>query len=321
MNLLDGIWDESDEFNINDFKRIVKNHEDFVILQLTDTHIGSYIMDDFDAVNRTFDMITEAVYANNPDMLILTGDNVIATGVINTLWAERLIVLLDSFKIPYALIMGNHDGGGFFDVKNDNRQQITADIFASGKYTLFSKGPENIGGTGNYGVNITDENNNVLYSLIMLDSNRDYLREKQVAWYEWYIKGINKAVYGTYNPPSGKIVKSMVFFHIPLPEIVDIKKELTLYDPILAADYFGESPCPQSKNTGMFQKIKQLESTTHIFFGHDHENTLYYEYQNIYWIYGLKTGYCAYPDNGKIGVTLITVSNDGKTAVEFKYMN
>jgi len=315
----DYLWDESDQFDVRRYRQVVKKDGcDFRILQLTDMHIGFYIMDG-EAVNDTFNIVSEAIKTAKPDMLVLTGDNVMETVVTNTLLAERLIVFLDSFKIPYILAMGNHDGRSFNYVKDNNRKHIVADVFASGKYSLFDKGPDNIGGIGNYGVNIIKPNGEFLYGIIVLDNGDNDLGAKQIRWYEWYVKNLSASVYGTYAPAESKVVKTMAVYHVPFPEVNNIRNELMNVDPILAAQYFGREPTTHGTNSGMFKKIKELQSTTHMFFGHDHENILYYQYQEIYFVYGLKTGPCREYDKGKQGTTLITLKDDLSVSVEFMY--
>jgi hypothetical protein len=240
-------------------------------------------------------------------LLVLTGDNV--SGTFNKSLGERLIAFLDTLEVPYALVMGNHDGEGFW-----NNEKMGG-IFGSGKYSLFSPGPDNIHGTGNYGVNIVDDRNRVLYGLVMLDSNRyrgggyDYIYPDQIAWYEWYVQGIS----------ADTPVKTMAFFHIPLPEINDIRTEMQNSDAALASDVFREDPCPPTENTGLFSKMKELKSTTHMFFGHDHVNLLNYNYQGIQFVYGLKTGTCSYYNLDRLGTTLITLKDDLSVTVEFKF--
>ena len=60
----------------------------------------------------------------------------------------------------------------------------------------------------------------------------------------------------------------------------------------------------------MFEKMKEMQSTTHLFFGHDHLNILDIEYQGIRFFYCLKTGICSYYDADRIGTTLVTIFSD-----------
>jgi 3',5'-cyclic AMP phosphodiesterase CpdA len=301
-----------DTYNVNDYASLVKKDgEAFRILQLADTQLENNEA----KIQTTFDIITAAVKDNHPDMLVLTGDNV--SGSKNNVLGLRLIRFLDTFEIPYAMVMGNHDGEGKY-----NNEQM-GEIYASGNYSLFTDGPGSIHGTGNYGVNIINKNNEVIYALIMIDSNRyriggyDYIYEDQIAWYEWMIKGVS------FSAPRapGTTVKSLAFFHIPLPEIDTIREKMIARNPAEAADAIREDPCPPKKNTGMFQKMKELGSTQYMFFGHDHVNMLDYEYEGIHFVYGLKTGPCSYYNDDRLGTTLITIEDDLTVTVEFKHGN
>jgi hypothetical protein len=312
------IWSRVEEFRIRDYAGLVKESGvDFRILQFTDAHINTWY-DSPEALERTYTLMTRAIEETKPNLLVLTGDNV--GNFMNSVWAQQLVTFLDTFRIPYAMTMGNHDGESA-SMEDGNLQRIVAEIFRGGRYSLFENGPDNIGGTGNYGVNLFSETGDVLYGLVLLDSNRDYIRLGQVDWYEWYIRGVE----GT----AGAAVRSLVFFHIPLPEIRLIRQEmeeLGRRDETGRSvdEAFGEPPNAQSLNTGLFERMKGLGSTTHIFFGHDHLNALDYEYEGIHFVYGLKTGYCGYNDADSVGAVLIVLSGDAagdmRVAVDFRYL-
>ncbi|MDR2211521.1 MAG: metallophosphoesterase [Spirochaetaceae bacterium] len=315
LDWLGNVWSPQDPYRVEDYPRLVKkNGEDFRILQFTDTHLNAYYSS-FDNIKNTIRMMEDAVRNEKPDLLVLTGDNV--GNFINSHWAWQLISCLDSFAIPYALVMGNHDGD-FIKMQDDNQQRVIAEILSRGAYSLFTSGPDNLTGTGNYGLHIVNQTGEIIYDLILMDSNDDYIGRDQVEWYEWYVRGLNNAV------PSG--VKNLLFFHIPLPEIEDIKREMELNnyldrDGRSAKDAFGESPLEQKRNTGLFAAVKTLGDTTHLFFGHDHENILIYDYQGVWFVYGLKTGYCGYYNSNRLGAVLITLSGDDTTtaAIDVNY--
>jgi len=304
-------WSETDKFDVRYyFPMTKKSGKDFRILQLADVHLGGKDSDD----RITFNIIRDAVYKNNPDLLVLTGDNV--CNVVNYEAAARLIAFLDTLQTPYSLVMGNHDGDGM--AKNTKIGRI----YGAGKYSLFTRGPSNIPGCGNYGINIFNEAGEVIYSLMMMDSNRycetgyDSIHPEQIEWYEWYINGISDIRFGKGRTPD-EVVKSLMFFHIPLPEINDIRRHLKATDSALEQLAFLEDPCPPKENSGMFQKIKKLQSTTHIFNGHDHRNLLNYEWDGVHFVYGLKTGPQSYHDDERMGTTLITIKDDLSVDVEF----
>jgi hypothetical protein len=68
-------WSAQDTFDINDYVNMVKQTgREFRILQMTDTHIGSDPHEP-EVMKRTFNIITDAINDNNPDLLVFTGDN------------------------------------------------------------------------------------------------------------------------------------------------------------------------------------------------------------------------------------------------------
>ena len=174
-------------------------------------------------------------------------------------------------------------------------------------------GPGNITGVGNYVINIADTDGNIIYSLIVMDSNverkyedgedYDYIHEDQIQWYEWAAEG----------QPD---VPSMLFFHIPLPEFADAQSMLEsgeISDPT-AFGVNHEPVCAPPYNSGLFDKIVELGSTTHVFVGHDHINSLSLTYEGVRLTYGLKTGPTCYFEEEMQGATLITIA-DGTNEV------
>lgn len=327
MDILGSRWKKTESFNSAAYPEFRITGDAFRILILADIQLEYFSKDDDKAfgtsiVSRTLDMITADIKTYEPDLLILLGDNVGGAGFFNRIEAERLLTFLDSFRIPYAPVIGNHDGETFFSNKNDNCEERISEFFRKGRYSLFREGPVNLG-IGNYGINIADENGIIVYSLILMDNGTDeYFSEEQVEWYQWFVEGVSAARYGAYSPMDDKVVPSMFFFHIPLPETYSLYEELNAANPALAAECFRESISGNILNYGMFDKMKELKSTTHLFFGHDHRNLLNSEYQGIRFIYCLKTGICNYHDKDRIGTTLVTIQDDaGKINVTVEFKN
>jgi hypothetical protein len=327
LDLVKDYWHKTDPYELSGWTMLrKKSGGDYRILLLTDTQLTYFSNSDapeesFSAIQKSLDLITRDIRAYKPDLLILPGDCVAGGGFFNTAETERLVTFLDRFKIPYAPVMGNHDGEGYFTLKDDNRRELIAKIFERGRYSLFKRGPPNIGGAGNYGINLADENGAVLLSFIMLDNGSSgingYFSADQADWYEWFVQGLSRVRYGEYSPEAGSVVPSLVFFHVPPPEIDALYEELAARDSGLPGEYFREHPPNAAPDTGMFRRMKALGSTTHIFFGHDHKNILDYEYEGIHFVYGLKTGICAYHDNDRTGTTLVTIKDDLTVTVEF----
>jgi predicted MPP superfamily phosphohydrolase len=143
----------------------------YKILQLTDLHFG------FGILSKKQDKlgmaaVTKLIRQTNPDLIILTGDSIFPfifkSGTRNNIkQANKLVEFMDSFKIPYAFLFGNHDVE--MGSKGDKNQ--IADIILGGKYSVFDKGDESITGLGNYIIKLVDNKEQLLMALVVLDSN------------------------------------------------------------------------------------------------------------------------------------------------------
>ena len=104
----------------------------------------------------------------------------------------------------------------------------------------------------------------------------------------------------------------MLFIHIPLPEF---KTAYDLWQQEGGAEgenfgVKGEEECPSYINTGMFNVIKELDSTKYVFAGHDHLNNYSVMYDGVRLTYALKTGDRCSQTPGQNGGTLITMGDE-----------
>jgi len=293
------MWSVSDTLSLEDIYTFDLNSDNFKVLLLSDIQIGSR------SEREVFDIIDTLVEDTNPDLIITLGDN--TTGFYAHMHAESLARHMETYKIPWVVTLGNHDNEGIAD------RNWHGNLYQESEYSLFKMGPSTIQGVGNFVINI--ENNNLpVYSLIMMDSNEkvkyddetdyDVIHQNQIQWYEWLMRELPIA----YNTS----VKSMLFFHIPIPEYNNARDEFLEYEGS-NVNIFGEINEKISSpplNSGLFESILEFNSTTHIFVGHDHLNTLSYPYQDVQLTYGLKTGTNSYNDDVLNGGTLLTISSE-----------
>ena len=302
-------WNQFEEFDIQSLDTVEVTGEEFKILQLTDLH---YWMPH--KTSQTDDIVETLVEENQPDMIVLTGDTVF--GPANTVFVPHVIDLMESFEIPWAIVYGNHDS----EFKADKFWQ--GERYEAAEHCLYHNGPYNIGGTGNYVVNLTKDGE-PFYSLVMMDSNMYMTYDGkteyacfelgQISWYEYMITNLQAHGYD----------KSMMFFHIPLVEygIAFDEWEEGGFDESIGFGEKREEECNSPCNTGMFDMIKKLGSTTHTFCGHDHINNYSVEYQGVTLTYGLKSSTQLYHDEDMVGGTLITIDSDRNVTVEHKYLD
>jgi hypothetical protein len=304
------LWSIFTPFDITSYRKLIKDTP-FTLLQITDLHI---CRPDGPDLSNAFSMAESLIIQIQPDLILLTGDTV--CGNPNGIFANLTISFLDQFKIPYTFVFGNHDDEGPTSIED------LAVTFSNGQYSWFDRGPGSIHGYSNSAINLLNSSNELIYSLILVDSNRyrnctknsmgyDYVYPDQVSWYRWFLDGMKEY--------TKKQVKSMLFFHITLPEIHDVRADLKKKDSDAEAFAFKENPSPSGQNSSFWKMIKDTASTTHLFFGHDHGNLLNYSWEGVMWVYGLKTGPSFYHLDDRMGGTVITVEQNGNVNVRFVY--
>lgn len=321
-------WSAGDKFESSYCAELKKDPDkDFVVLNIADVQLNDTELYDgsWDLARAT---ISSAVNQTNPDLITLTGDN--AWGMLSYI---ELCKYIDSFGIPWAPVMGNHDG------QNTPSEFWCAYQFTTAKNCLFKFGPEDMG-YGNYIINIT-ENGKVIHSLFMMDTHSnaddtdagkvnlgadgsagyDHLWENQLKWYEWAVNGITKS--------AGKTVESTVFMHIPTVEYSTYYAQYydsdnDCWKDEYAGECFGvnhEDVCCAHGNNGFFDLCKKLGSTKNIIVGHDHINSSSMLVDGIRLSYGLKCGSGCYWEPEMSGGSTLTISSDGTGTFKHVYVN
>lgn len=340
-------WLSTDTYRLENTVVIQKEPgKDFKILNLTDIQYD----DLYDVGQRAYtkETICTLIEQEQPDLITMTGDQV---------WApfqkqaqKELIRFMDSFGIPWAPVFGNHDGEGNAD------KNWLADQYIASEYCLFKKGPNNIGGLGNYIINIM-EGDKIVQSLIMMDSgswrgyddmpeerkmiadaldnktqeyilNADGTRKQEAfgTGYEFIsesqIAWYKWAIKGATAVNGGETPESIAFFHIALPEFhtAYLQWKDSGYDSEMGFGEKRETVCCPSVNSGMFAAIQELGSTKNVVVGHDHINNYSVLYNGVRLTYGMKTGDRCYADSDMNGGTVLTVTDSG-VHTEHKYVN
>ena len=324
---------------VNGYFTLTKqNEKDFKILQLTDIHMTSNdqtIELNGKIVNVNdinLDSIDKLVYATNPDLIVVTGD-MVYTANNNLEMLQRLIEHLESYKIPYAPIFGNHDEE-FTSLYNKAElcDYLESDTL---KYCLFERGYcDDQNSMGNYVINIVNKERQLVQSLFLIDShstlyNEDYefigydcIHEAQLEWYEEEIFNLKKLKQlKNITTPS-----SLAFFHIPLQEYLQAWNSAMNNEPTSFFNWeskynkLGEDCCYALTNSGFFDKALELGSTKAMFCGHDHLNHFSINYKGIDLTYGLSIDYYVYSSiankQEQRGGTLTSIKDDGSYIIE-----
>lgn len=262
--------------------------------------------------------IKSLVAQSNPDLIFITGDVVYGSFDDNGTVLKDFCGFMDSFKIPWAPVFGNHDNESKMGVKWQCEQ------FENSEYCLFKKG--NVSGNGNYtvGIKIGDELVRVMH---MIDSNGCGSSEEdcviknpgifldQMEMISENTKLIEKNF--------GRKVPAFVAFHIPVKEFEDAE----IYNGYKTneREFYAIGVDTEAKPGDLGFKLERYNTiktdfdflsymrkagVDGVFAGHCHNICTVMEYEKIKWVFGLKTGQYDYHIPGQIGGTAVEISGD-----------
>ncbi len=273
----------------------------FKVIAFTDLHLDGKNKTSY----MTVDNLVKNIIKEQPDLVILGGDNV--TSGFNKKRANQFAEIFENLGVYWAGVLGNHEG--------DNKYSLTRpemiEVFSSYEHCLMLEGPEDIWGDGNYYINILNPDNSLREMFVFMDtgdevseetkkeygippeeSPYDGVKTSQVEWYKEIITN-NKKEYGKFS--------SIAVMHIPLPQYenafseVEAGKNEFLYGNKL------ENICESGFDSGLFDAIKELKSTKAVFCGHDHLNDFGIEYKGVLLGYLQPSGYGSYTSASKLG--------------------
>lgn len=206
----------------------------FKILQIADAHFSTGVgkcrdpvppesKDECQADPRTLLFINRVLDIENPDFVALTGDQIFgddAPDPQTALW--KLVTPLEKRKIPYGLVLGNHD-----DQLTMNREELM-DWASFLPYSMAAKGPDEVDGFGNYGIPVRSSKllKKFAAALYFLDSHSYSTQPKIAGGYDWFKDSQMWWLEQEAGGMAEQMVKenrlSMAFFHIPIPEFKNL---------------------------------------------------------------------------------------------------
>ena len=276
--------------------------------------INAWHPDNFDIQggNQIKSLVAQAM----PDLIIITGDIIYGSFDDNGTVMKWFCNFMDQFEIPWAPVFGNHDNESKMGVK------YQCDLFENSRYCLFKRG--RVTGNGNYTVGIA-VNMEIVRILHMLDSNGCYSDDESViresGIYPDQMEMIKENT-SLILKTQGRKIPAFMAFHIPPKEfmLAEVSKgystdgtELFVIgvDVTQKDNDFG---CKMERlnmrdNKTDFLRIAKECNVDGVFCGHYHKNNTCIEYEDIKWVFGLKTGQYDYHIPGQFGGTLITLEN------------
>ena len=262
--------------------------------------------------------IRSLIAQTKPDLIIMTGDIVYGSFDDNGTTLDWFCDLMDSFKIPWAPVFGNHD--------NESRKGVDWQCarLKRSAYCLFERG--NVSGNSNYSVGIAIKDD-LIRVIHLVDSNgckggNDSKIINKAGIYDDQLELIRSNT-EKIRRAQNKNVPAFMAFHIPIScfRTAEIAKkyqtdERELYSigvdvPALDGD-FGfklDKYTPIEVDEG-FISFLHSQCIEGVFVGHYHKNCTCIDYEKVKWVFGLKTGQYDYHVPGQLGGTLITLENE-----------
>lgn len=314
-----------------------KTDKNFTVLNLTDPQLSDTEWEDGSEKRSILEYtVKELIRRTSPDLITVSGD---------LAWAghdhayDMLAAFLDSFRIPWAPVWGNHD--------NQNGTEYirsVADRYRAHPYCVYEDGPAELG-NGNYLLKITEQGRPVC-AIFMLDTHDrlPFVNEAgetkkvwakllpcQLTWIEECCEELKKE----------GCTDAVIVQHIPIyafrtasaaayKEGIDHKAmtvEASLgtecwnsgYEDSTGVQHEGVASYPGDE--GALDMLKRVKIVRHVVVGHDHINNWIIRYDGIKMVYALKTGAGCYWEPALNGGTVLKIDGNGVADVYHEYVD
>ena len=314
-------------------KQPLKFGEDgkFSIMHVTDTHLER------DNIDASVWLIGQALDRENPDLVVITGDNVYNddNAEITKGYITKLMNTFDERDIPVAVTFGNHDS----ERGTMSREELMA-FYNTFSCSVSVDDGELLSGCGTYNLPVmSSDGSEIKFNIWVFDSH-DYDDEGEYGWVkkdqvEWY-KETSDALR---LQNGGEAVYSLVFQHIIVPEVYDALKKadsktVFSYEHIFnKGDYYmfdpenvnygtlNETPCSGKQNDGQFDAMAEKGDVLAMFTGHDHTNAFGVRHKNIDIMNSLSTRYNGDAFSTQYGYRMLYIEENDTSTYDTKVVH
>ena len=307
----------------------------FKIMLLGDLH-DCYDMKNDNAAEKmddTLALISKAVKELKPDLVIYMGDNARAS----TEYEMRAVISRITYPVsvsdtPFDLVFGNHDRECEVDLPTQLK------LYREHENCYAFNADDGLSGYGNHNLVIkSGDGEKDIFNLWFIDSHSlysdrsksyyDAVHEDQIEWYKKTAKELA-------DKNGGKVLPSLLFQHIPVPEEYELLREAKPYEKLDSVQghktysdkyymlkpevegYLGEGPAVPDFNSGEFAAWKETGDVLGAFFGHDHMNDFAGYVDGILLAQCKTAGFRVYTDGCRSGVRLITLEENNPENVQ-----
>lgn len=302
----------------------------FKIMNISDIQDGTRLM------SVTEDFISAAIEAEEPDLIILTGDNIEGKRARSSAKTEKAIGkfmdIFESYGVPVAIVFGNHDEES--GVAKEEQMAVYNQYTCSVSYD----DGDALWGCGTYNVPIysSKDASKVAFNCWLFDSgNRDengdydHVKQDQIDWYKAKSAELKAA-------NGGEVVPSIAFQHIIVPEIFDALEEAdssaegavpkygkyyVLPETAAEGSILGEAPCPSGHNSGEFDAFVECGDVLAVVSGHDHTNSFVVPYKGINITNTPTCGFRSYGDNDSRGIRIFEIDEASPDTYETRIVS
>lgn len=257
----------------------------FKIVQLTDMHYGNDHGEHLASDQKTAALLTRILAAEQPDLVVLTGDMIWNHGIPDPQASfRRAIAPIVASGLPWTAVFGNHDAEA-----GVTREQLLA-IQQEQESCLSAAGPDEINGVGNYALRIKPYSGETDAAVLFffdsgivapeLIGGYAWIAHSQV---DWYVRESRQFA----ELPGGPL-PALAFLHIPLPEYKEV------WQSGWVKGTKGENVECAKINTGLFGAMVERGDVLGVFAGHDHDNDYIGKLHGIHLCYGRVSGYNCY---------------------------
>lgn len=283
-----------EKHDIDEYRQNMEYKEGFKIMMLTDVHIS--MLTNLDELTK---YLTHNINEAKPDLIVLNGDNFFEATKAEV---DFYFNFIDSFKINWVFIQGNHDHQGVYEYTYPD------EVVSKMEYSLNVDYPnDGIDGTQNFHVDLM-KGDDLVYRLFMIDGG-SYLRLNPIKYTYNQISDSQLAhIEKIQAEEDDDDYTSLAFFHIPLQEYKDA------YEGYQEGKYEGkgtnrEPSCPSVFESDQFERLKNA-GIRGTFCGHDHINNAVVDYEGVILGYGVKSTREIYHDDDILGYCLITLTSE-----------
>lgn len=274
----------------------------------------------------------DAVENNDPDLIVLIGDNVYSDFDPEFKNLEEFIQKMDSYGKPWTFVFGNHDlnpGGIWFKESGMTNAEYVEGVlqrYEASTHCLYKRTEVSELRYNEYTIGVK-QNDEYVLSLYMLDTGDDTrgklgITKTQCNWVADTSIQIEKSY--------GKIPAHM-YMHVALEAYEDalmdkypdwwtgaiLGKTMEAKDGDFGLCSSPDACDPRNLNGEMFENAKDA-NVTNIYAGHAHTSAFSVLYQGVRLTMGLKTGRYDSHNLNFLGSTLTTFQN-GISTVEYKH--